>query len=215
MSAELTFAIYLVKEIIQAKTNIENRIERSVLWIQDQIKQGQSIDALRKQIMTYAQQYPMECKKAYDASMLIEKNKQSQNLLEHGQLYFHRILYCFSAPTRMIIDHQTKIIQRTSEPFEQILKAEFIMKDLIDFFYESSGNAATDHQYKQDAGKFTHLLGRYTLDEILYAIDAAKWIRHDQQLPPLRNAFDLETYIDEARFVIEQKQNARIREKLI
>lgn len=51
------------------------------------------------------------------------------------------------------------------------------------------------------------MLGNYTVDELLFMIDVAKVQRKEKQLRTLRNAFELEKYLEEARDFIQRKEN--------
>lgn len=209
----IELAVYAVKKIIQAHTNLENRITRSVMSIQRLLEQNWTLQSIRLELDRMAALYPDQVKKAYDIDGLLAKKEQAMNLIQSGQLYFHRLLRVSSAPVR-IIQEKSGTMKRISTPYVLQIKRKFTMDELIHFFYESCCIAGNDHIRKQDEGKFKYLLSVYELDELLFAIDASVAIRHEQQQMPVKNAFDLEQYIEDAKRMIAYKRNLFVQEQL-
>src|SRR5690606_7576633 len=96
---------------------------------------------------------------------------------------------------------------RESTAFFLEMKNCFTMKDLTNYWYERMGIVPDDHMMRQDEGKFKYILGNYTLDEVMFAIDAARVARKERQLRPLRNAFELDKYIEDGREFMKAKEN--------
>jgi hypothetical protein len=133
-------------------------------------------------------------------------NKQPpNNLIDPDMFYYHNALREVPPPvTIKFIDGKPV---RNESTFYLEMKKRFTMQDLLNYWYQHNSVKPNTGMLKQDEGKFKYILGFYTVDEILFAIDVSKAIRSDKQLLPLRNIFDLERYMDEARNFMEGKKN--------
>jgi hypothetical protein len=204
---------WFVLEVVQAVGTdeaIAARIQRSNAAIQKALQAGWTIFDLQHEIGEFARMHPELVKRVYHLEEIIGNKKPPNNLIEPDVFYYHNILREVPPPVRIRIEGG-KVI-RSKESFYLEMKKRFTLDDLIDYWHKVHDIRATEAMRRQDEGRFKYLLGIYTLDEILFAIDVSRTIRNELQVPPLRNALDLDRYMDEARRYIEGKKNVHIQE---
>lgn len=200
-------AYYFVHTITQAKVGIKGRINSAITSIQQLLEDGWTLDEIKYELDEFAKMYPQIVVNIYHIEEIMGQKVAPNNLIEPDVFYYHNILRNVSGPTRIKRDPETGKLIRYSEPFYLEIKKRFTLKDLLDYWYKQMEIIPNEHIVRQDEGKFKYLLSNYTLDEILFAIDVAKAIRREMQLRPLRNAFELDKYIEEARALIKEKEN--------
>jgi hypothetical protein len=198
-------AEWFVCQVVQAQNGIETRIIKAVIAIERLLDEGWTILDIQQAIQEFASTYPDLITKVYHLEEVIGNRQPPNNLLERDVFYYHNILREVPPPPRIRFVDGKPV--REEQPFYLEMKKRFTLEDLLQYWYNSNGVSPNDHMRRQDEGKFKYLLGIYNLDEILFAIDVSKTMRAEQQLPPLRNAFELERYMEEARKFIEGKKN--------
>jgi hypothetical protein len=200
-------AHYFVYQITQAKIGIDSRIKGAIASIPRLQQRGWSLYEIKHELDQFAQDYPQVVLNVYHIDEIMAKKEPPNNLMEQDVFYYHSELRSMSPPPKIIRDPETgKMVRRSSE-FYLEMKHRFSMQELMDYWYVQMGITPNEHMIRQDEGKFKYILGNYTLDEVLFSIDMAKTLREERTLRPLRNAFELDKYIEDARDAIRKKQN--------
>jgi hypothetical protein len=200
-------AYYFVHHITQAKVGVEARIRSALASIPKLLERGWTLQEIKQELDQFAYDYPQLVTNVYHIDEIMSKKEPPNNLIEPDVFYYHNALREVSPPTRIIKDPVTGQFIRQSQPFYLEIKKRFTMQDLLNYWYTQMEITPNEHMIRQDEGKFKYILSNYTLDEVLFAIDAAKTIRKERQLRPLRNAFELDKYIEDAREFIRAKEN--------
>jgi hypothetical protein len=200
-------AEWFVLVMNQSIANTENKIAKSIKTIEKLETEGWSLPDIQSEIERFAKEYPAMITRIYHLEEIFVNKQPPDNLMHPDVFYYHNILRDVPPPVRMRLDPVTGQMIRESKPFYLEMKKRYTMKELAGYWYSICEIVPHDHMRKQDEGKFKHLLTIYSLDEILFAIDASKTARSERDLPPLRNAFDLERYMDLAREFIREKEN--------
>lgn len=200
-------AYYFVHRITQAQVGLEARINSAMQAIPQLLEKGWTLIEVKERLDQFAVNYPQIVMNVYHIDEIMAKQEPPNNLMQPDIFYYHNSLREVSMPTRIVKDPETGQLVRKSEPFYLEMKKRFSMQDLLNYWYSQMGITSTDHMVRQDEGKFKYILGNYTLDEVLFAIDASRAIRKEKSLKLLRNAFELDKYIEEGREAIRAKQN--------
>jgi hypothetical protein len=208
MDQKQWLAHYFVTQITQKTVNIQGRIERALGAIDKLLEKGWTVEEIKNELDLFAKMYPQVVKNIYHLEEIIGNKQPPGNLMEPDVFYYHNALRVTSAPTQLKYNPELKRYERIEPEFFLEMKKCFTMKDLLQYWYKSNGMTPTEHNIKQDTGRFEYLLGLYDLDEILFMIDIAQATRKDNQQKPLRNVFELEKFIEEAREAIQLKKNA-------
>lgn len=207
-------ASYFVYQITRSTIGVEARISSAIASTQRLLEQGWQLEEIKNELEQFAQDYPQVVINIYHMEEIMSKKEPPNNLMEADVFYYHNILRNVSAPIKIIKDKETGELIRQSEPFYLEMKKRFTLKELLDYWYHQMNITPNDHMLRQDEGKFKYLLTSYTLDEILFTIDVSKTIRKERQLKPLRNAFELDKYIEDARDFIKGKENVHKMQKI-
>lgn len=199
-------AQYFVYHITRSAVGVEARIGSAMQAIPLLLEKGWTLPDIKHQLDQFAYTYPQVAVNIYHIGEIMDKIEPPDNLMESEVFYYHNQLRIVSPPARIRKNEEGKF-ERVSEPFYLEMKKRYSMKDLLTYWYQQMGISSNDHMVRQDEGKFKYILGNYTIDEVLFAIDAARAIRKDMQLRPLRNAFELDKYIEDGRQQLKAKEN--------
>lgn len=200
-------AHYFVYHITQSRVGVEARIKSALASIPNLLAKGWSLYEIKMELDQFAQDYPQVVPNIYHIGEIMDKKEPPNNLLEPDVFYYHSELRNMSQPPRITKDPETGRMVRHSEPFYLEMKQRYSMQELMDYWYKQQDITPNEHMLRQDEGKFKYILGNYTLDEVLFSIDVSNILRKERQLRPLRNAFELDKYIEDAREAIQRKQN--------
>jgi hypothetical protein len=200
-------AHYFVECIVRKSGNIQTRIERALVALAKLEEQGWMLEEIKNEMDLFAQTYPAVVTNIYHIEEIMGNKEAPNNLMESGVFYYHNRLRNVPPPPKMKFDKETRQYIRIEQPFFLEMKKRFSMPELLEYWYTSNGMKATEHNLKQDTGKFKYLLGMYDLDEVLFMIDVAQSNRREANQRPLRNAFELEKFLEEARDAIKLKKN--------
>lgn len=200
-------AEYFVKEITQRMTGTDARIERALAAIVQLENKGWTLKDIKNELDAFAKAYPGLVTNIYHMEEIMANKQPPSNLMEKDVFYYHNRLRKTSKPVRIYRDKETGSFIRQEEKFFLEMKDSFTMKDLLEYWYDSNGMKPTEHNLKQDKGKFEYILGFYDIDEVLFMIDIAQITRKERMLRPLLNAFEIEKSIEDARKQIREKRN--------
>lgn len=200
-------AHYFVYQITQAKVGIEGRIKSALSTLPRLLERGWSLYEIKVELDQFAKDYPQVATNIYHVDEIMSKKEPPDNLMEPDVFYYHSELRLMSAPPTIRKDPETGKLVRYSEPFYLEMKKRYSMQELIDYWYRTMDITPNEHMIRQDEGKIKYVLGNYTLDEVLFAMDVSKSLRIERQQRPLRNIFELDKYIEDAREYLLKKQN--------
>lgn len=200
-------ANYFVHNITKSTIGVEARVNSAMQAIPKLKERGWSLNEIKIELDQFANEYPQVVVNIYHIDEIMGKKEPPNNLMEQDVFYYHNLLRNTSSPTKIVVDEDTGRLVRKSEPFFLEMKKRFTMKDLMDYWYDQMNITPNDHMKRQDEGKFNYILGNYNIDEVLFAIDASKTIRSEMHVRLLRNAFELDRYMDDAREFIKAKEN--------
>ncbi len=200
-------ATYFVNQITEATIGIEARVNSALASIPALIDRGWTLEEIKKELDQFKLDYPKIATNVYHIDEIMNKKEPPDNIMEPDVFYYHSELRRMSSVPVIKRDPVTEKMVRFSEPFYLEMKNRYTMKDLMAYWYKEMGIEPNEHMIRQDEGKFKYILGNYTLDEVLFSIDVSKIIRKEQQIRPLRNAFELDRYMEDAREFIQKKKN--------
>lgn len=206
MESVQELADYFVYHITQASVGIEGRMQNAITSIQLLQEKGWRLDEIKHELDQFKQDYPRIACDVYHLDEIMGKKQQPNNLLDPNIFYYHNLLRNVSPPTRLVRDKEGRLV-RQSQAFYLEMKQRFTLQELLDYWYQQMNIKPNEHMIRQDEGKFKYILGNYTIDEVLFSIDVSKTLREERQLQPLRNAFELDKYIEDARVFIRSKEN--------
>jgi len=207
MQTSLELAKYFVYQITQSQIGIDNRIASATQSIDQLIENGWGLNDIKEELDQFARTYPQVVFNIYHVEEIMGNKQPPDNLIEQGMFYYHTALREVSPPVRMKFDEVTGEYVRTASTFYLEMKKTFTMQELLDYWYTKMGITRTDRLIRQDEGKFKYMLDTYTVEEILFCIDMSNSVRKEMELPKLKNAFDLEKYIEHARSLMREKEN--------
>lgn len=207
MESVQELAHYFVYQITQARVGIEGRIKSALSSLPALIERGWSLYEIKVELDQFARDYPQVATNIYHIGEIMDKKEPPNNLMETDLFYYHSELRIMSAPPTIRKDAETGKLVRYSEPFYLEMKQRYTMQELMDYWYKQMEITPNEHMIRQDEGKLKYILGNYTLDEVLFAMDVSKALRVERQQRPLRNLFELDKYIEDARDSLLKKQN--------
>lgn len=199
-------ANYFVHIITQAQVGIEGRVRSAEKALETYLSEGWTLTDLKYELDQFASEHPELTTKVYHLQEIMGKKTAPHNLLDEDTFYYHNELRLVSTPV-VIKKDDNGVFQRSEAPFTLQMKKRYTMEDLLAYFYEKNSITSSNHTLRQDEGKFTYLLNQYTIDELLFATDIATHKRKEQGIRSLRNIFDLERYVEDAKDSISKKRN--------
>ncbi|MCY9186622.1 hypothetical protein [Bacillus halotolerans] len=207
MNSVQDLANYFVYNITKSHVGVEGRIKSALTSIPKLLDRGWSLQEIKEQLDLFAYTYPRIVINLYHIDEIMNQIEPPNNLMEKDVFYYHSELREMSSPPKIVRDQESGKLIRQSEDFYLEMKSRYTLQDLMNYWYKKMNIQPTDHLMRQDEGKFKYILGNYTLDEVLFAIDASVILRKERQQRLLRNAFELDKYIEDAREFIRRKEN--------
>ena len=200
-------AVYFFEGLLQKNVTL-SQINSATEYINQLLEKGWKVDLIKKELDDFIQEYPHMKSNVYTVQQIMHNKQLPDNLMENDVFYYHNALRMTSKPVRLVYDKEKKEYIRIEEPFFLKMKTCFNMNDLLEYWYNASEIDPNENTRKQDKGKFKYLLGFYDIDEILFMIDIAQLDRRSRQLRLVKNAFELEKYIEQARESIKAKRSS-------
>ncbi|KAF2421715.1 hypothetical protein [Bacillus subtilis] len=207
MNSVQDLANYFVYNITKSHVGVEGRIKSALTSIPKLLDKGWSLQEIKEQLDLFAYTYPRIVINLYHIDEIMNQIEPPNNLMEKDVFYYHSELREMSSPPKIVRDQESGKLIRQTEDFYLEMKTRYTLQDLMNYWYKKMNIQPTDHLMRQDEGKFKYILGNYTLDEVLFAIDASVILRKERQQRLLRNAFELDKYVEDAREFIRRKEN--------
>jgi len=124
-----------------------------------------------------------------------KKPTDDVNLIDPNKFYYHSSLRIAPGPPTTKYNPETREITRRYEDYFLEMKASYTIKDLVKYYCETMKIKMNKHTISRYHSVFENLLSSYSLDRILFTIDAAAEIRQSNHLNPLVNPFGLTDYM--------------------
>lgn len=199
-------AMYFFSSIVERIVN-ESHLNATAGYITQLVDSGWKLNDIKNEVESFKREYPEMVRNVYTLEQIMCNKKAPNNLIEEGVFYYHNLLRETAGPARIIKDPQTGKMQRIEPTFYLEMVKSFTMENLLDYWYASSEQTSNESVIRKDKGRFDYLLGYYDIDEVLFAIDIAQEVRKKMKHKPLKNVFDLEKYMDEAKEEIKAKRS--------
>lgn len=100
-------------------------------------------------------------------------NPSRGNLMAPNTFYYHNQLRIFPDPPRRALDYNTGEIIKIDTDHYLEMRASYTLFELSEYFDAQFGQTNSRDTVKRNIGGFSYLLKSNTLEEILFAIDAA------------------------------------------
>jgi hypothetical protein len=132
----------------------------------------------------------MQKKQSTDSESNLLTSERLDNIYYHKVLYQNRQMPC----VRLLPDHTVVEIEEATEG--ELIK-KFTLKDLMTYWSES----ITSINFQDNQGKFSWLVNKYNLSDILHGIDRLSKDLEDERDYLVRNQdpFNLKSYIEQVQ----------------
>lgn len=133
------------------------------------------------------------------------KKQINANLVKQGVMYYHKELKLMNSLP--VINHDIDSGTMTSNKVEYYLEpvASYTMDDLLKYFYSKDMADIQEYNPKRMAGIFKHMIDKYTLDKLLFMIEAAA--RMYQAEHKIFSLADFDSYSSTASQYLEEIKN--------
>ena len=125
-----------------------------------------------------------------------------KNLIKSGIVYYHKELKLMSALP--VVTHDVDSGTITSSKVDYYLEpvASYTMEDLLKYFYSKGMTDEKEYNPRRMAGILKHMIEKYSLDKVLFMIEAAaRMYQSDKKIFSLN---DFEGYSQTAKGYLEQ-----------
>lgn len=182
----------------------ENKIE-IIRTFEDLLYQGWTSDDMIKVFRAFKTKHPDETP---NLDALFNKlAKKEDNLLRPDCFYYHNQLRLVPGPPRRELDYNSGEIKKISEEWFLEMRASYTLDDLADYFERQFHVSFSHHDRKKAIGAFKYLLKTYTLEMILFMIDAASnYIIYDDKSTRDFNVLNLSDYRSLAESALSEKR---------
>lgn len=141
----------------------------------------------------------------YVSKLFAGKRPKQVNLLEQGTFYYHSELRLTSAAPKREIDYDSGEIKIINEPYFLEMKASYSVEDLIRYYAKQTRIKLLDHEISRFKGSFNWMIKTYSLEDILFMIDATVNMSLAEDLPMPSSPLDTQAYIKDGRDARNQK----------
>jgi hypothetical protein len=121
------------------------------------------------------------------------------NLIDPQNFYYHNELRVFPEAPRRTLNPNTGVIEKTEFEYFLEIKASYTMDDLINYIGSKNPFTNIVSNKTKLTGSLKFLLNKYDMDFLLYLIDAL-CVSYDNQKRKAKNIFEIEDFIEEAKF---------------
>ena len=223
MNQEISrLANYFVVQITQAKNSHQDRYNQAYHQIEKLLEEGWTTQEIGECLYDYAQKNPEKVLSIYHINQIMVHYKKKRNLMDPERNYYHNELKEDMQQVVKIKRNRDGTFSKIKTPFSGVTyKKSYTVTDLVFYFYNKMKVEEFFRQERflnKDEGKANYLLEMYDVEELLYAIDAARSERESANLPLYKDLFMIEKYIEEGRLLLKNKRNLyqqlKIREKV-
>lgn len=131
---------------------------------------------------------------------------KKENLLNTDTFYWHPQLRITPGAPKRTVDYNTGVITRVEEEDHYLeMKASYTLEDLYFYYVKQHDEPETLGEVRKFKGGLKYLLGQYSLDTILFMIDASANHIHAEDYRPLNSPLDVVDYIRDAQAALGQK----------
>lgn len=139
---------------------------------------------------------------------MFSKSKPSsleKNFLKSDKFYWHPQLRCMPGPPQRVIDYDTGTIKKIEEQHFLEMRASYTLEDLYFYYIRQHGEPETLNEVNKYKGGLRYLLSQYSLDTILFMIDASANHIRSEDYQPLKSPLDIADYSLEAQRALGEK----------
>ncbi len=118
----------------------------------------------------------------------------AENLINAERYYHPRLMI---APHAVIssLDENGNVIHHNLDNVSITYVKYFTVDDIIDYYYSKFSHIQRSMmEHNRDRGAILYLLKKYTLDQLLFIIDAACVCSYDEDVPPPQCPLDIQKY---------------------
>lgn len=206
MGSNIDIMVYFVQTMFTKQPTDDERIT-IIQSINNLLAQGFS----EGEIKGIINRHRRRCGRETDIVRIFQNEKPDEsnpNLLKPGWFYYHSELRLSPPPPKSKYDPKTRTIVREVEPYFLEMKASYTLEELVEYYCKTMGLEINPNRMTRYKAAFLSLLESYSLDLILFTIDAAADIRAQEGQSPLSNPFVLTDYMEVGELNLQTKVTA-------
>jgi hypothetical protein len=131
-------------------------------------------------------------------------NPKDRNLLKADTFYWHSQLRITPGAPKRVVDYDSGEIKKVDEPHFLEMRASYTMDDLL-AYYELQHGEVEDHQRNKYRGALKYVLNNYSIDTVLFMIDASANFIKAEDYEPLGSPLGIQDYARQAQHLIGEK----------
>lgn len=191
---------YFMDHITSVSNTNESLREKSEEFFKEKLDNGMTHKQIAVTLKEYKDSYPNEFintpNKIFNEQKTITSNNPN-NLIKQDEFYYHQALRIIPPPVRSRIDEDGNIIHDEQEWYLE-MKEEFTLDDLVEYYYNKFNLQERLRNPRRDKGAFKKvLLPKYSVDQLLFIIDAAWTQIITEDLSPPSTPLHLDRYAKE------------------
>lgn len=132
-------------------------------------------------------------------------NLKEKNLMKPDEYYWHPQLRIVPDAPKRVVDYDTGLITKVEQPYFLEMRASYTLNDLYWYYTKQHGEPETQGEVGKWKGGLRYLLSQYSLDTVLFMIDASANHIRSEDYQPLNSPLDMADYIREAQRAIGEK----------
>lgn len=133
------------------------------------------------------------------------KKPKDKNLLKPDEYYWHPQLRCTPGAPKRAIDYDTGMITKIEEPHFLEMRASYTLDDLYWYYIAQHSEPETQGEVNKWKGALRYLLSQYSIDTILFMIDASANFIRAEDYQPFSSPLDMADYVREAQRMMGEK----------
>lgn len=112
------------------------------------------------------------------------RRKKEVNLVLPGDINFHQELIILPPPPKVSVNYDTGVIEQKYQEYYMEPVASYTANELLEYYYKRMMDKPEDWKSKRYSGALSYLLTKvFTLDHLLYTIDAVGDLVLDKEIP--------------------------------